>query len=413
MRILWFSPTPSLFTNKTWAHNGGGWISSLQKLLDSEGSNKLGIAFNCQDNELSQEIDGVKYYPVHFDFSIKERLNKSKQLENLIKKSLKILNDFQPDIIHLFGSESWYGKLVNYTKIPIVIHMQGSLPSYYNARYPPGISKWSKITSLETSLKQKIMTFREDSTFLKNSLQEEDILKENKYFMGRTHWDKAIINFYNPNAEYFLCEEVLRESFIKSKKKWKYKKREKIVLTSVISGPLYKGVDVILKTARMLRDHSSIKFEWNICGVNSISFFESTYGIQAITVNVKICGTLTEAELQKKLIESTFFVHLSYIDNSPNSVCEAQILGLPVIATDVGGVSTLVNDNKTGFLVPANDPLMTAYLIEKHCNDEELLQKISSGCKDVASVRHDPLKIKKNILSIYEQIIKRGKVDDS
>ena len=180
---------------------------------------------------------------------------------------------------------------------------------------------------------QKLMAFRIDKTFHKNALQEESILKANHYFMGRTHWDKAIVNFYNPEAIYFECQEALRDSFIESNQKWSFVNDRKIKIISVISGPLYKGVDVNLKTAQLLKTHSSIDFEWNICGISNSDLIESVYKIKAKDVNVNYLGVLRSGRLKRyELVNSSFYIHPSYIDNSPNSVCEAQILGIPVIA---------------------------------------------------------------------------------
>ena len=250
------------------------------------------------------------------------------------------------------------------------------------------------------------MAFRIDRTFHKNALQEESILKANHYFMGRTHWDKAIVNFYNPEATYFECQEALRDSFVNTKQKWTYKVVNKIKLISVISGPLYKGVDVILKTAQLLKTHSSIDFEWNICGISNSDLIESVYKIKAKDVNVNYLGVLDQDVLKNKLLNSSFYIHPSYIDNSPNSVCEAQILGVPVIACNTGGLRTIIKDKKTGFLVPANDPLMVAHLIEKMWDNRDVLEKISSAAVAQATERHDKEIIKEQLFSVYSQIIK-------
>lgn len=405
MRILWFSPTPSLFTSKRWGHNGGGWISSLQNIIQPDNNIDLGVAFEYAGNADNEMIDNVMYYPISTSFGISEKLQSVKKHNKQINRSLQIIDDFKPDIIQLFGSESWYGLLANHTTTPIVIHMQGSLPSYYNARYPVGMSVWNKILSSKTTLKQKLFAFRIDSTFHKKALQEKEILKANLYFMGRTHWDKAIVQFYNPTANYFVCQEALRDSFTSASDKWQFKERNKIKLVSVISGPLYKGVDVVLKTAKLLKENTSLDFEWNVCGTDKIGFFENTYKIKSKDVNVRMLGILGQEDLYKQLMDSTFYIHPSYIDNSPNSICEAQILGLPIIATNVGGVSSLITDHETGFLVPANDPLMIASIIVKYRDDNIVLQKISEAGVKVATYRHNPEKIKHELLAIYNQIV--------
>lgn len=66
----------------------------------------------------------------------------------IIADCLKVIEDFKPDIIHVFGSEWGFGLVEKYVDIPVVIHMQGSLPPYVNASYPPGynfFTQWKTI----------------------------------------------------------------------------------------------------------------------------------------------------------------------------------------------------------------------------------------------------------------------------
>ncbi len=415
MRVLWFSPIPSLYHNKRWGHNGGGWIGALERIVRSSGSVELGVAFEDGVPGQKEEFEGVVYYPMYFGEgplgTLKNKIySREKRWKNKIDRALRIIDDFRPEVIHMFGSESWYGLLAEHTDIPIVVHMQGSLPAYYNARYPAGISVWDKIVSPATSWKQKLMAFRIDSTFRKDALREEHILKINRNFMGRTHWDRAIVKFYNPAANYFVCNEAIREGFMNASRTWSYPGDSgKVVLVSTISGPLYKGMDVILKTADMLKKHTSLDFEWHVCGVGDCRFMEDRTGIKAAEVGVRLLGVVSEEVLREELLGATFYVHPSYIDNSPNSVCEAQIMGLPVIATDVGGVSSLVRHGETGFLVPANDPLMIASIVVDTCRNRQLLEKLGARAKEEARRRHDPEAIKGELISVYRQILKADK----
>lgn len=68
-----------------------------------------------------------------YDKNIRRRKDKA-----ILAYCLNIIEDFQPDIIHVFGSEWCFGLVEKYTNIPVVIHMQGSLPPYANAAFPPG-----------------------------------------------------------------------------------------------------------------------------------------------------------------------------------------------------------------------------------------------------------------------------------
>ena len=405
MRVLWFSPTPAMYSKEIWGHNGGGWITSLQSILLEDATIDLAIAFDTNTKLPNKIYENVHYFPIVGKKHLLDKLGSNRLFEYQKNQALKAIEEFKPDIIQLFGSESWYGRLVSFTDIPMLIHMQGSLPSYYNARYPPGMSVWNKIISSKTTLKQKALSFRIDSTFRKKAILETGIIKSNNYFMGRTHWDKAIVEFYNSDAKYYTCQEALRTSFTESFIKWKFKKTEKIRLVSVISGPLYKGVDVILKTAKLLKDNANLDFEWHICGTSSLDLFESVYGIKALEVNVKTLGVVSQDVLLRELLTANFYVHPSYIDNSPNSVCEAQLLGVPIISTDVGGIASLIEDGKTGFLVPSNDPLMIASTIKKYYDKRELLESLSYNSISIAECRHSRESIRKTLLAVYKDIL--------
>ena len=98
------------------------------------------------------------------------------------------------------------------------------------------------------------------------------------------------------------------------------------------------------------------------------------------------------------------YVHPSYIDNSPNSVCEAQILGLPVIASEVGGVPSLIEDGVDGILFPSGN---AEALVEAICSlAEDAPRRASLGqrARKTALVRHDKETIVKELLQTYAAI---------
>jgi len=67
---------------------------------------------------------------------------------------------------------------------------------------------------------------------------------------------------------------------------------------------------------------------------------------------VKFLGTLPQERVADVLAMSDIFVHPSYSEGQPSAVAEASAIGLPVIASDVGGTRELVKDEVTGYLVP-------------------------------------------------------------
>lgn len=406
MRILWFSVTPSLFNPQSNGHNGGGWIASLEQIVRKEKSIELGVAFHFPDNGFKYENDGVCYYPIApKKKSLIDRLiNRNEDKENTARY-LKIIEDFRPDVIHIFGSENDFGLICAHTQIPVVIHIQGCMPPYHNALFPVGLSKWDFIFGKGLSLNYRFIGLRSDGAFRKAAEREIRIIQNCKYFMGRTEWDKRLIDLFNPQATYFHCEEALRDSFIQGTAKWEYPTSDKKIITSVISRPWYKGCDLILKTAALLKRFTDIDYEWRVYGIPEMRFYEAKYKIKAKEVNVKVMGTASKEELVEALCKTNCYVHTSYIDNSPNSLCEAQILGVPILATHVGGISSLIDDGCNGILFPANAPYTAASLIKQLTSDRELAERLSSNAIEKATKRHNPNDIKESLLNIYRDII--------
>ena len=75
----------------------------------------------------------------------------------------------------------------------------------------------------------------------------------------------------------------------------------------------------------------------------------------------------------------------SHSEGSPNVVLEAMAAGLPIAATNVGGVPEILEDGKTGLLLPAGDPAAMAAAIRQLMTDAELGQYL--GQSVLAEVR--------------------------
>lgn len=408
MKVLWFAVNPSLYdAHRNGEHNGGGWIASLEKIIRTSDNIRLGVAFEHPDPIFKKEIDGVCYYPIRVKPGLRRRIYASEKDKIIIADCLKVIEDFKPDIIHVFGSEWGFGLVEKYVDIPVVIHMQGSLPPYVNASYPPG---YNFFTQWKTSHYNPIVLLKRRFVWSRNDnykvAREIDILKHCRYVMGRTNWDYNITRLYAPDSQYYHCNEALRPVFFNPPKTWTFRQRKRIQLLSVGSCSMVKGMDLLLKTAKLLKDHTDFDFEWLIAGpTGSFPFFEKNERTPHDAVNITFLGTLSAEDLAVQLAEADIYVHTAYIDNSPNSLCEAQIIGIPVITTYVGGIPSLVKNYETGILIPSNEPHMLAMEIVKLSRDTKLMEQLSHQGQLAARQRHNPESIKNTLTDIYQKII--------
>lgn len=404
MRVLWFTNTPSNYLEGTTIC--GGWISSLEAEMLNLQDIDLGIAFLLNGHPPKVERNGTSYYPINNPYrgSLLRRLryiitSTDRRRHYFMKKYLKVIDDFQPDIINIFGTEQDYGLIAQYTKVPIVIHIQGLLISCLSTFFTPGYSLWKYIL-LDMFPWRMFRRWRSYAYFKKNAETEKLIFKCNRHFMGRTQWDRNLTSIYNPQATYDYCGEILRTTFYESCPR---KLPEKLIITTTISNMLYKGLDVVLKCAKLLKQQMLLDFEWRVYGNIDSKLIEKSENIKAQNVNVRIMGVASQEKLKLSIVESTLYVHPSYIENSPNSVCEAQMLGCTVVAQNVGGIPSIVAHGETGILVPANDPYQMACAIRDLYNDPVRNEEMGHRAAEIAHQRHDKERIVADLLGIYKR----------
>ena len=159
---------------------------------------------------------------------------------------------------------------------------------------------------------------------------------------------------------------------------------------------------MILKCAKLMKDEMNMNFEWRVFGNIQSRYVERKVGVEAKSVNVRLLGVASQEVLRKSILESTLYVHPSYIDNSPNSVCEAQMLGCPVVGQYVGGMPSLVTDNN-GILVPANDPYQMVLAIREIYNNPTLNVSMGQHALESAQRRHNKQRIVNDLISIYHK----------
>ena len=418
MKVLWFSVTPlSLNAKENTGIEGKGWISSLLQIALGIKDLKLVVVYGNQSpfKKETEETDRLKIIPINICRYGKRQIIKdmmtSREVDDfVISESLKIIQENKPDLIHVFGAEWCYGMLASHVTVPVVIHIQGLWSQIRNSLLLPGQS--TLFDRFKPELWNHPLGFFARYQYYNLSMErhrrEEEILRRNKYFMCRTRWDQSVVRFYNKNARIFHVDEALRQEFIACKDRWQtYAEDKKLVL--VTTGACYsiKGPDVVLKTAKLIQENTGYQVEWKWIGGTDeeIREFEKLTKVKAQEVGLKMMGILNATDMIRELLSSDMYVHTSYSDNSPNAVCEAQYLGLPVIATDTGGVISLFSEQyDKNMIVPMNDPFYLASKIIELREDDAKAKCLAEDNWAIAHQRHDAERISKQLKDTYLQL---------
>ena len=410
LRVLWFAGTPGLSANYLKVSiASGGWISSLQSALGNIGHCQLGFVFYSEEPIAPFEYEGTWYYPVQKLGNSKKkrllnRLTRRTEYDENLPHFLKAVELFKPDIIHVHGTEFSFGLISRQVShIPIVVSIQGNLTAYQK-KYFSGLN----MPGLGKRLLSGYPFFLADyKIWQKRAEIEREILRRTEFVFGRTDWDRRICLALAPGASYYHLDEVIRPRFYGLERKPGVNAAPVFFTTT---GPtFYKGFETVLETARILTDNR-MAFTWLVAGLKEdyplVKLMLQSRGVSDLAaINIRLLGTLPEEELASQLTDADAFVQVSHIENSPNSLCEAMLAGIPVIASFAGGTSSLVQDGVQGVLVQDGDPYALAGALQELVRYPERYQPMAAEGRRIALLRHDPGTIVADMVGKYAEII--------
>lgn len=111
------------------------------------------------------------------------------------------------------------------------------------------------------------------------------------------------------------------------------------------------------------------------------SYLEEMTEKMGLSEQVQFAGFVDQATIAANLRASDIFVLPSFAEGIPVALMEAMAIGLPVIATYVGGVTELVVDGETGQVVNASDPIDLARAIEKYVREPEFCATVATNAR--------------------------------
>ncbi len=122
---------------------------------------------------------------------------------------------------------------------------------------------------------------------------------------------------------------------------------------------------------------------------------------------VSFPGAVPHGEIQGCLAAMDVFVMSSDWEGLPVILIEAAASGLPIVATNVGAVSEVVLDGKTGRLVPPRRPELLADAIIRLVGNPAERESLGRGARTRAKSRFDVTRLAQETAALYDEVLAR------
>ncbi|WP_270238250.1 glycosyltransferase family 4 protein [Clostridium perfringens] len=384
------------------------WVDAMSNRLKDKENIDIAIVSPTKNKVVSNiKLEGIKYYLIN-ENSTTDDWN-------------KIIDDFNPDVIHLYGTEKQHNMpLVKMDlDIPIVISLQGILTEYERFYYG-GIDISTLIKNITIRDLVRGTIFKERKNFKKAAIIEREMLRSVKYVEGRTDWDRVASMNINNNLIYYHCPRLIREAFYNSEH-WSPDNMEPYSIFIHQGNYPIKGLHFVLEALNILKyKYPNVKlyiagndiinrsnFKQKLLRNGYSKYLKSLVKKYDLESNIIFTGYLSAEKLAKKLLNCNVMVISSAIENSPNSLAEAELVGIPCIASYVGGNPEMLKDGEEGFLYCFNEPGILADKISKIFDSSELAKSFSSKAIKSASKRHNAKDLENRLIGIYKDMIIR------
>ncbi|MCR5595624.1 MAG: glycosyltransferase family 4 protein [Lachnospiraceae bacterium] len=337
-------------------------------------------------------------------FGFGEDINKSHIYDESLEDTFRgIISQYDPEIVHIFGSEFPHTlAAVRAFNKPdrTIIGLQG-ICSRIAESYTADIPLTVKYGITFRDVVRRDNVWQQIDKFRKRGVNEINAIKLVDNVAGRTDFDKAVAEQIHPGIKYYHLGETMRLPFYQGS--WKL---ESCIPHSIFLSqgdyPL-KGFHYVLRAMpRILEEYPDAVVY--VAGANLLAkenwkdrIKRCSYGRYLAKLirkyhlkdHVVMLGKLSADQMKEQYLASNVFVCPSSLENSPNSLGEAMLLGVPCVASNVGGIPSLMVDGQDGILFTAGDVDGLSAGIMEIFSSEAITRAYSRNAKKHAHENHD------------------------
>lgn len=412
IKILWFCGVH--FTEQK-TRETGTWLNSMSKGLIESGEIEL---FNITHAKVSKIITDQNT-SINQWILPKQKLNRNGlPSKKIIQKIQSIVSQIQPDIIHVWGTEAYWGLLTarNFIQGTTLLEIQG-LKFEISKYFYSGLSNMDLCSSINIKelLKPSASIFSLKKAFSSWGKFEKEMIENHNHINTQSEWVRAIVERLNKNAKKYNAIMSLRHEF-NIAEKWNIEKciRHRLfTLTSEVIS--YKGLHVLIDAIALLKkDFPDIQL--NIAsgltkGIRRDGYTRFLFNKikkKGLTEHVNWLGPLTAPDIVKELQAANATVIPSFIESYCMALEESTFVGTPTVASFAGAMPELGKHRETVCYFQSGDANMCAYEVKRIFENDEAAAILSNNAYNSKQDRFNRRAIKEQI-STYKEMLQQSK----
>ncbi len=344
-----------------------------------------------------------------------------------------LLRAEKPDLVHIWGTEYPAAAAMHEAAlavgIPALVGIQGIMRDCA-AHLCDGVpARYFHSGPLQKAIDQVVpgaLLDKMQARFDSLARTEADLLQNARYVTGRTAFDRAAVADLAPGARYFACNETLRPAFY-TEPLWQPRTfgTGPVLLMTQGNYPLKNLHTLLLALPALIQRWPGLVLRvagWGPLDKGSLlrpvieaMFPYQTWCARLIKENrlkghVQYTGPLQESAMRQAYLDADVFVLPSYCENSPNSLGEAMLLGLPCVAARAGGIPDMMSEAEGVLYDPPGAAHALAQALAGVLSDTRRAADLGQAARRRALATHDPAANAAALLGIYRAITGEGSV---